>query len=254
VVTEHRPVECFHLAALQVGVFCLVFATTALHLYELETARRQQIPRWKALLDLARLALSVGGAITAAAYPRRPEVFHEGKPVDAELTASLWSRLNFLWPVSLMYLARSGKKLEMEDFPHLSHYSRAQDLFDHFNSLKTTRSFAWKVFVAHGPQFAWLFSIAIVSAFLNLAPQLVMWNLLLLLQQRDSGLDVAYLPIFWAVGLGLSQILEGFVFARMWYVVRFLHAGTLTSAGGLAMFTYRFRCVFASRRLYLPSR
>lgn len=221
VVTEHQPVACFNLASLQLGVFSIASATTALQLYEYEINRGPQTSRWRVSFDLGRLALSICGAITCTAYPRRPGVFHQGKPVDGELTASLWTRLNFSWPLPLLYLARGGKKLDMDDYPHLSHYSRSQDLFDHFNSLKTTGSFIKRLSVAHSPQFAWLFSLAIIDAVLNLAPQFVMYNLLLLLQKRDSGLDVAYLPVFWAVGLGLAQLLEGFVFSRVWYVNEF---------------------------------
>jgi hypothetical protein len=252
-VTEHQPVACFNLAALGFAVFSIVSATTALQLYEDETSNGPKRLRWKVLFDLGRLALSIGGALTCTAYPRRPVVYHEGKPVDAEHTASLWSRYNFLWPLPLLYRARSGKKLEMEDYPHLSHYSRAQDLFDHFNSLTTTGSFAKRLFVAHGPQFMWLSGLAVIDAFLNLAPQFVMYNLLLLLQQRDSGIDVAYLPVFWAVGLGLAQLLEGFVFSRVWFVNKFTQLPMLTMAGGLATFIYRFHCVFVSQRLCSPS-
>jgi hypothetical protein len=204
------------LAASQLGVFLVVFATTALQLYDHETNHGVERSRWRDFLDLGRLALSVAGALTCSAYPRRPEVYHDGKPIDGELTSSLWTRYNFLWPVPLLYLARSGKKLQMEDYPHLSHYARSQDLFDHFNSLTTSGSFVKKVFVAHAPQFTWLFILAVIDAVLNLAPQFVMYNLLLLLQKRDSGIDVAYLPVFWAVGLGLAQLLEGWVFSRVW--------------------------------------
>lgn len=221
VVTERQPVACFNLAALSLAVFSIVAATTSLDLYNDETDGSLKKMWWKTLFDLARFALSVGGALTCTAYPRRPAVYHEGKPVDAEHTASIWSRYNFLWPVPLLYRARSGKKLEMDDYPHLSHYSRAQDLFDHFNALTTTGSFAKRLFVAHGPQFTWLFILAVVDAVLNLAPQFVMYNLLLLLQQRDSGIDVSYLPVFWAVGLGLAQLLEGYVFSRVWFVHKF---------------------------------
>jgi hypothetical protein len=236
VVTEHRPVACFDLAALGFSVFSIAFATTALRLYEDETSNDPKTLRWKALFDLGRLALSLGGALACTAYPRRPGVYHEGQPVDAENAVSLWTRYNFLWPVPLLYRARSGKKLEMEDYPRLSHYSRAQELFDHFNSLTTTGSFAKRLFVSHRPQFMWLFALAIISAFLDLAPPFVMYNLLLLLQKRDSGIDVAYLPVFWAVGLGLAQLLAGFVFSRVWFVQHLISLPILTRLGGSRTF------------------
>jgi hypothetical protein len=119
-----------------------------------------------------------------------------------------------------MIKAKSGKKLEFEDFRILDHNSRSKDLYDLYESLKSEGSLLQSILRSHYWNLMIYYALTATDAVLLLAPQLALYQILQLLEQRDNGADVGKLAIFWTAVLCVFQVVGAFIFGRMWCVYK----------------------------------
>jgi hypothetical protein len=218
VVIEHRPVFCFLQAARTAGSFIFCSFPPVYLIYSILNDDLSGTTKVQNYLEGSKLALALCGFTICASYPRRPDVFLDGRPVDGVLTVSAWSRFTYEWKSKLMAKAGKGEKLEFNDLSILDHNIRSGYLYKRYESIKTKGSFVTTVLKCHLPSIAVQYGYTTADSIFNLAPQVALYKLLQLLQQRDDGADITKLGSFWIVVLFIVQILGAFFFGRMWYV------------------------------------
>jgi ABC-type multidrug transport system fused ATPase/permease subunit len=131
-------------------------------------------------------AVAIG--ITFITIPRRPDIFTaDGKLVERQYQASLWTRYSYNWSSELLDLAAT-KLIEISDLPALDSHVRAKEVKDSFRSivLKPTVSLWLQIFWAfRGPLiFQWF--LVIFSSIMDAGPQLAMFKLLQYLEARQG--------------------------------------------------------------------
>jgi ABC-type multidrug transport system fused ATPase/permease subunit len=168
------------------------------------------------ILTLVQLAVAFFSLIAFLTLQRRPAVFHDGQPVDGELTVSALSRFSFSWGSPVLKFARKNKALGFDDLPRVSQYLRSNFLQGTFNERKS-RSRLWKqVFYYFRWAFFQQFVLIITIGVTQFGPQFAMFNLLKLLEQRAQGDQVAAVAWAWVFGLGFfmlgSSLFESWLF------------------------------------------
>ena len=176
-------------------------------------------------MPAVQAGLSFICVITFGLIQRRPHVFDPaGAPIDAEWTVSFWARYTYSWAVPLLTYAGKNKKLTLDEVPRLSDYSRANTLQKAYFEGEVEGRRLWKEIVIY---FRWGFVkqvvlISIVS-FTQFIPQLVMYNLLQLLEQREQGAQIKAQAWLWVVGLLVSMLISSWIESYLfWYVVMYL--------------------------------
>jgi hypothetical protein len=225
VFIEHQPALCF-LQAARAGFSFIFCSFSSIYLtYAILNDGLSGTTNIQNYLQGSKLVLALCGFTICASFPRRPHVFQDGKIVDGALTVSAWSRYTYEWLFGLMVKARKGKQLEFDDLCILDHNLRAGHLYKRYQSIKTKGSFIGTVLKCHISSILTQYAYTTADSFFNLAPQVALYKLLQLLQDRDEGADVTKLGVFWIVVLAVVQILGAFFFGRMWYVLSYLTAG-----------------------------
>ncbi|KAI1772668.1 P-loop containing nucleoside triphosphate hydrolase protein [Hypoxylon cercidicola] len=158
-------------------------------------------------------------AVASLSIPRRPDVFYEGQPVDRLSTGSAWSRYNWSWPTYLLRKAAKKNNLDLEDLPRPDHYTRSKETTADWESRNFTGPLWISIVAAHKWLFALQWILSIFTAFLNLAPQWVVLQLLTLLEQKSHE-RLSYEAWVWviliAVSLLIQQWVESYVFWVSW--------------------------------------
>jgi hypothetical protein len=169
-------------------------------------------------LECIKSGFAFLGFMSCLLYQSRPDVFHEGFPVDRQYTVSPWSRYNYSWAGDILKHSRSIKKKTLDTFRRSDHMLRAHDLMATWKSLNETSSFLWNIHASFSYGVIWHWVFMFINSFAELAPQLVMYQLLKVLQLRDEGQSVTGYGLTWVVALGLAQMAASWTMARMWYV------------------------------------
>ncbi|KAH9894582.1 putative ATP-binding cassette transporter protein [Xylariomycetidae sp. FL2044] len=171
-------------------------------------------------LRIAEIVIIIGLALAGISIPRRPDVYHDGKLVDKRLTNSLWSLINWAWPWEVIRTAHEKNNLDLEDLPRPDHHTRSLE-----------RTAAWEAHGFTGPlwisiisAYKWLFLLqwilTLATAFLNLAPQWVVLQLLELLENRQGHENLGYDAWKWVIWLAVSIIaqswVESYIFWLSW--------------------------------------
>ncbi|TLD18804.1 1-phosphatidylinositol 3-phosphate 5-kinase [Venturia nashicola] len=162
-------------------------------------------------------ALAICGFSVCITYPRRPQLFYQGKEVDGCWSVSAFMGYTYSWPSGLLALSAKGKELEYDDMPTLGHLFRTRQLFDAYQSVKH-----------HGQHL-----LTAIDALLMIAPQYAMYRLLRLLELRDSGADIANEAYFWVAGLGIFIAAGGFSNNWLWWVCYSLNITIRAQLSGL---------------------
>ncbi|KKZ63159.1 hypothetical protein EMCG_02536 [[Emmonsia] crescens] len=142
---------------------------------------------YNALALVQFVAALVCGCISVL-LPRRPDVFRNGKIVDAQSTTSLIGRLSFSWPSELLKNIRQTKKLDVEYLPQLDYPTRAKSLIEAFDQTKHKSPRLWKVFIRlYISPLLIQFVLVVVSSLLSFAPQFCLLQILRALEARSRG-------------------------------------------------------------------
>jgi ABC transporter transmembrane region len=168
----------------------------------------------------SQLALTVFAALSSVSLPRRPVVFKDGTAVDGMYTVSALSRYSFTWVSPLLRLAHKTRSLELKDLPKMDHYTRSKDLSRSWASQKRPRKLWMEVVLAHKWPFITQWTLTLLQAFGNFAPQFVNFHLLKLLEDRVPGYPVSKEAWIWVVVLTIATIggswIESWLFWISW--------------------------------------
>ncbi|OGM47756.1 hypothetical protein ABOM_003274 [Aspergillus bombycis] len=124
----------------------------------------------------AQIAISVAIGLLSSLIPRRPDVFYKGIMVDRQFTTSLLGWVSFSWIDPVLRESEHSKCLTIDDLPELDNSTRGE---------------------------TYTMVITILLSFLSFGPQIALWQILKLLEARESGqnADMLCVPV---IGLGLS--------------------------------------------------
>ena len=154
-------------------------------------------------------------------FPRRPSVFHKGQAVDKQHTTSALGRLTWLWADEYLALARTRQRLNLGDIPKLHLRMRSSFLHSSFTSLKS-RDRLWKtVFFPHSLEILLQSLLAMAQGIIQFVPQLAMYKLLELIEEREVSSDTVVTNVAWiyVLGLGLSIVVAAWMEAWLYWVV-----------------------------------
>lgn len=163
------------------------------------------------VLTSAQLACAFLTLVSFSTIRRRPDLFRDGKPVDAQYTFSILERYSFTWAGPTLTFARQNKGLDLEELPNIAKYSTSNELQQTYNGSKK-RNRLWKTL---GYQFRWQFLqqnvLTLIVGVSQFVPQFAMYNLLKILQARSEGEPAAGEAWLWVFGLGLSMIVSSLI-------------------------------------------
>jgi ABC-type multidrug transport system fused ATPase/permease subunit len=175
-------------------------------------------PVWVGL-QLAQIASAALRALFCVLIPRRPDVYHEDKLVEQELSVSLLSRFTFSWANGLLNYAVKHNTMDLEDIPKLTASRRADFLRKKFEIARQNRKLWIAIVVAHlGPLIAQtMLSLAI--CFLSFGPQVALFQILRTLEMRGTPDWNARASYIWVVALGGLLFLASSVDAWLFWIV-----------------------------------
>jgi ABC-type multidrug transport system fused ATPase/permease subunit len=170
-------------------------------------------------LRVASLAAGVCLSITGLALPRRPDVFLDGELIDRMYAVTAYSRFTFSWTNPTLQLAAKKRNLDLSDLPRPNQYTRAKEVSAWFKK-KASSSRLWlSLILVHKVAFALQWTLTLLSAFLNFAPQWIILQILRILEEPRRpdgkyGLDVW----LWVVWLGLAIIAQSWIESYQWWL------------------------------------
>lgn len=171
------------------------------------------------VLALAQAVLALATALALVSFARRPTVYQDEKPVDAQFTVSALSRYSFTWASPTLNHARTHQTMELEELPKLPAYIQSSFLEEQYMT-SSQKKRLWKSILYH---FRWPFfrqNILILAVGVaQFAPQFAMFNLLKLLENRTAGAQVATVAWAWVIGLGLTMIVSSWIESWLFWTI-----------------------------------
>lgn len=202
----------------QAGLSCILllaalFAQEALLLQSDRTTETKMFA-----LRITRLILSALAGICGFSFTRRPDVFKDGRLIDAQRTTTALSRYTFGWAGTILSLAVNKKVLEQEDLPRPDHAMRSQSLADAWVEANRPGALWLNLLRNHWPAFAAQWILTGAQSFGNVAPQFMLLKILRILEQRDAGRAVTSEAWIWVIALGICQIAASWVEAWLFWI------------------------------------
>ncbi|KAL7620647.1 hypothetical protein AAE478_009642 [Parahypoxylon ruwenzoriense] len=170
------------------------------------------------IIRIANIITIVCLAVASLSIPRRPDVFYDGQLVDRLYTGSAWSRFNWSWPASLLRLAAKKKNLDLADLFRPDHDTRSKETTADWESRGFTGPLWISIIIAHKWNFALQWLLTTVTAFLNVAPQWVVLQLLHLLERRQGHERLGYQAWIWVVLIAVVILLQSWVKAYVYWL------------------------------------
>ncbi|KAI1209695.1 putative ATP-binding cassette transporter protein [Annulohypoxylon truncatum] len=169
-------------------------------------------------LRLIEIIAAICLAVASLSLPRRPDVFHDGQLVDRLYTESAWSRFNWSWPAYLLRTAAKKGNLDLEDLPRPDHYTRSKETAADWESRGFTGPLWISIVFAHKWLFALQWMLSVTTAFLNLAPQWVVLQLLNMLERRQNREKLGYEAWVWVVLMAVAVLVRSWVEAYNYWL------------------------------------
>lgn len=186
-ISAHRsPVKAHDLGLWTFGSTLISIITILLHSYhafQLGAAKDDPV----FILRLVSLAAAVLLLLASVLIPRRPNVFHNDKPVDAQFTTSAMSRFTWSWGTPLMELASKKGDLEEKDIPGPDHNFRARDLVQVWHAFEFKGTLLKNLLRAYLPRFILQWTVTIARSCVGLGPFWAMLRVIELLEQRSPS-------------------------------------------------------------------
>ncbi|KAL8699373.1 MAG: hypothetical protein Q9224_001444, partial [Gallowayella concinna] len=170
-------------------------------------------------LVAAQLACACISCLLCLMLPRRPEVYINGQAVDKQFSVPMLNRWTFTWADELLAFAKKNHGLDMEHLPRLHLRVRSAYLEKSFNKKKRS-NVLWKDLLrAHWVELAGQSLLSMSQGVMQFAPQVAMYKLLELLEQRSEGNAVAKEAWAWVLSLGMAIIVTAWLETQMHWVV-----------------------------------
>ncbi|KAI1384101.1 putative ATP-binding cassette transporter protein [Hypoxylon trugodes] len=218
IVSSRDSVAAYDLGAWSFLSCIILIAVLAIHDNGVAATLLRQHVDGIFTIRLAELVAAISLAVASLSLPRRPDVFLDGHPVDRLYTESAWSRFNWSWPVYLLRKATKKNNLDLEDLPRPDHYTRSKETTADWESRGFTGPLWISIVLAHKWNFAIQWILTIVTAFLNLAPQWVVLQLLNLLERRESHERVSYEAWVWVILIAVAILIQSWVEAYVYWL------------------------------------
>ena len=175
------------------------------------------------VLDAVQLFAGLLSFLSCFSLPRRPSLVLNGHPVDGQYTVSALHRYTFAWAGDVLRLARFNKSFDLENIPKLHLRVRSMYLEGYFRDLRKDKDHLLKtLLLAHAPALVFQTFFAIGSCILQFAPQVVMFALLKLLEQRANipGFTRAAWALVLALGLATLASAWGEAWTHWMFISR----------------------------------
>ncbi|KAI6777753.1 ATP-dependent bile acid permease [Emericellopsis cladophorae] len=144
-----------------------------------------------ALVWTAHTLTTLALALTNITLPRRPDVSHHGRPVDAQWTVSTLSRLTWSWVQPLLRQATLQHDLNVDDVPlggrGLRSADLARDWADAEGKRKPGATLFRSLMWAYRSRLALLWAVIVFRCFISVVPFWTMLHIMKVLEQRDEG-------------------------------------------------------------------
>lgn len=165
------------------------------------------------LVDTLQILIALVSLVACLSLPRRPSVSEGNHVVDGQYTVSAFSSYTFGFAGNILSLARNRESLDLADLPQLHLWGRSSYLLHYFSDLTAKSDRLWRsVLYAHWPELLFQTTWAVLQSTLEFAPQLAMYQLLKLLEQRSQGAPVDHKAWGLVVALGVSIMLASVSF------------------------------------------
>jgi hypothetical protein len=168
-------------------------------------------------LLIAQVALAFVAMMVFAAIQRRPTLYSEGRPVDGEMTTSLFGRLNYTWGTYLIRRAEKNTTLEYSDLPQLPKWKRAQGLSVRYQQSRKFSSL-WRTIMW---TFRWAmlkqFIVITIKSFFMFIPQFAMLEILKILESPSTPHAIGIW--IWVCVLGSAMVFRSFIENWLYWVV-----------------------------------
>ncbi|OQE38966.1 hypothetical protein PENCOP_c007G03996 [Penicillium coprophilum] len=172
-------------------------------------------------LQSAQIASAALRAVFCVMLPRRPDVYHQDKLVEQELSVSLLSRFTFSWANQLLNHAvkHKYKIMELDDVPKLTASNRADFLRERFEIARQNRKLWKAIIVAHWRSLLVQTTLSLLICFLSFGPQLALFQILKTLELRGTPYWNVGASYIWVLALGGFLFLSSSVEAWLFWVV-----------------------------------
>lgn len=218
--TEPRPTRRFTLGQFAFGgsITAIVVSCISMRLAWLSQRNLPKDKTWFGLV-IAQFAGGVFRALFSVMLPRRPDVFHDGKPVDRELTVSALGRYTFSWASTILNYAVKNRTLELGDLPKLRFAKRADQLRAKFERARGTHKIWLALLLAHWQSLLLQLCLTLFIAILSFGPQMALFNILSSLETRNSESWHPWQAWIWVLGLGGLMLLHTTIEAWLFWAV-----------------------------------
>ncbi|KJZ71495.1 hypothetical protein HIM_09134 [Hirsutella minnesotensis 3608] len=171
-------------------------------------------------LRLVDIAVSVALLFACVSIPRRPHLFHKGRPVDPEWTVSALNRYTWSWAGALLASARKKGDLDAKDFPQPDHLIRSENLVSSWIKANRKGSLLRSLLQTYGRPLALQWAVTIGRCVLGIGP---FWAMLRLVQSLEAkgSVEISNTQV-WALVLVMGifsmaeQWIDGWV---VWYAI-----------------------------------
>ncbi|KAL8960706.1 MAG: hypothetical protein Q9193_002632 [Seirophora villosa] len=216
---ERRPIARFNSASIAAAAFFVLLISICCRIIFSEwNLPNQHAPTPHLIMSVLQVAFATVSCLLCLLLPRRPSVFSNGQPVDGQFTVSMLDRWTFSWADELLSFAKKNHGLDMVHLPRLHLRVRAEYLEKNFG-MKKRCSMLWKDLLrTHRLELAGQSLLAMSQGIIQFTPQLAMYKLLGLLEQRSKGEVIADEAWLWVAGLGVSIVVTAWVEAFMHWV------------------------------------
>lgn len=136
------------------------------------------------ILRIISLVATILLLFASISLPRRPAIFHNGKPVDSQFTGSFISRYTWSWGQPLVALANKKGDLDEKDIPGPDHNFRARDLVEAWHKFEFKGTLLKKLLRSYLPLFLSQWIVTVFRSFIGLGPFWAMLRVIELLEQR----------------------------------------------------------------------
>lgn len=217
---QRRPVKRFNDAFISAAAFLTLIISICWRIISSSSnfsGEDTRIPHL--ILIVLQLACASVSFLSCLLLARRPCVFFKGLPVDGQYTVSTLNRWTFAWADELLTFAKRNHGLDLVHLPQLHLRLRSEYLEKLFAKEKRSNILWRDLFRVHRLELVGQSLLAMSQGILQFTPQLAMYKLLELLEQRSKGAAVANEAWIWVAALGISIIVTAWVEAFLHWVV-----------------------------------
>lgn len=217
---ERRPVKRFESASISSAAFLIQTISLCWHI---RPSSSHSLDRHSSIqqtvLNALQLAFATLSCLLCLLLPRRPSVFSDGQAVDGQNSVSILNRWTFAWAGELLAFAKRNRGLDMPHLPRLHLRVRSEYLEKSFHKMKRSNVLWKNLFWVHWLDLFGQSLLAMSHGIIQFTPQLAMYKLLELLEQRLKGEAIANEAWIWVGALGLSIIITAWIEAFMLWLV-----------------------------------